>query len=255
MSDTTPDAELKALRAGSFGRRASAYARHRPDYPWAAVEWGLAEIAHPPREILDLAAGTGKLTATLLHTGAEVTAVEPDAEMLAQLRVALPAVPALAGRAEDIPLPDACVDAVFAGQALHWFDLEVALTEIGRVLRPGGVLVALWNHEDHAIGWVAEFSALTRTGASRDWRDPVALPEYPAFRPAEQAFFPHAQRRTADTLLETIATHSHLLVATEEERTRKLRAAREFLAARPETATGEFDLPLVTTALRARRAC
>ena len=90
--------------------------------------------------MLDLAAGTGKLTATLAGLGAEVTAVEPDPAMLAELRRRLPSVRALPGRAEEIPLPDGSVDAVVAGQAMHWFDLDRAVPEIARVLAPGGVL-------------------------------------------------------------------------------------------------------------------
>src|SRR5690606_15874637 len=101
-----------------FGVAASAYATHRPDYAEAAVWWALE--AAPGRRVLDLGAGTGKLTATLLSTGVEVTAVEPDPAMLAELRHELPEVPALQGTAESIPLPDASVDAVLAGNAMHW---------------------------------------------------------------------------------------------------------------------------------------
>ena len=105
--------------------------------------WAL-EPAPGPR-VLDLGAGTGKLTATLVALGAEVSAVEPDPAMLTELRRALPAVRARAGSAEAIPLPDASVDAVLAGNALHWFDMAVAAPEIARVLAPGGVLAGLWN--------------------------------------------------------------------------------------------------------------
>jgi ubiquinone/menaquinone biosynthesis C-methylase UbiE len=105
--------------------------------------------------VLDLGAGTGKLTAVLLSLGADVTAVEPDPGMLAEFRRALPGVRSLSGRAEAIPLPDASVDAVVAGQALHWFDMDRALPEIARVLVPGGVLAGLWNVDDDREEWVA----------------------------------------------------------------------------------------------------
>ena len=103
--------------------------------------WALERA--PGRRVLDLGAGTGKLTGTLLTLGAEVVAVEPDPAMLGELRGALPAVRALSGSAETLPLPDESIDAVLAGNALHWFDMDVAGPEIARVLRPGGVLAGL----------------------------------------------------------------------------------------------------------------
>jgi ubiquinone/menaquinone biosynthesis C-methylase UbiE len=101
----------------SFGTAAVAYAEHRPDYAKAAVRWALEHA--PGRRVLDLGAGTGKLTAALLASGAEVVAVEPDPAMLAELRRALPPVRALPGSAEAIPLPQASVDAVVAGNAMR----------------------------------------------------------------------------------------------------------------------------------------
>src|SRR5213080_4071365 len=109
----------RRLLGSAFGAAATAYAEHRPDYAQAAVRWAL-EPAPGPR-VLDLGAGTGKLTATLSALGAEVIAVEPDSAMLSELRHALPTVRALPGSAEAVPLPDASVDAVLAGHALHWF--------------------------------------------------------------------------------------------------------------------------------------
>ena len=157
------------LRHGSsFGTAAAAYAEHRPDYAEAAVRWALqlpggdpagSSRTGPPRRVLDLAAGTGKLTAALAGLGAEVTAVEPDPAMLAELRRGLPSVRALPGRAEEIPLPDGSVDAVLAGQAMHWFDLDRAVPEIARVLAPGGVLAGLWNVDDDRVDWVAALAA------------------------------------------------------------------------------------------------
>src|SRR6266542_1848492 len=135
--------DARLLQASSFGPAAVAYAEHRPDYAPAAVRWAL-EFAPGPR-VLDLGAGTGKLTGTLVALGADVIAVEPDPAMLTELRRALPAVRALPGSAEAIPLPDASVDAVLAGNALHWFDMAVAGPEIARVLAPGCVLAGLWH--------------------------------------------------------------------------------------------------------------
>jgi SAM-dependent methyltransferase len=246
--------ELRARRAASFGAEAGAYAEHRPDYPEEALRWGGEDVPGGLTRVLDLAAGTGKLTEGLLALGVEVTAVEPDGQMLAELSRRLPDVDGHLGTAERIPLPGGSVDAVFAGQAMHWFDLGPALTEIARVLRPGGAFVALWNHDDESVAWVAEFSRLVRSGVSRRWLDEHETPpEHPRFGPFERARFRHAQRRTAESLAETVATHSHLLVADETERESLLAKAREFLASRPETSSGEFDRPLVTTVLRAHR--
>jgi SAM-dependent methyltransferase len=159
--------------------------------------------------VLDLGAGTGKLTATLVALGAEVTAVEPDPAMLTELRRALPVVRALPGNAEAIPLPDVSVDAVLAGNAMHWFDMAVAGPEIARVLTPGGILAGLWNLLDDRVDWVA---GLARVSGSA-------------------AIGPRGVQ--------------------EQEAT--LGRIRAFLASRPETARGEFTLPMLTGVLRVRK--
>lgn len=256
MNSSTPgiEPELHARRAASFGAAAAAYAEHRPDYPEKALAWGLAGAGRTPERVLDLAAGTGKVTEGLLALGVTVTAVEPDAEMLEELTKALPSVTPLIGTAEEIPLPDASVDAVVVGQAVHWFDLDRAYPEIARVLEPGGVLAALWNHDDESAGWLAELNSLIKTSMSRRWlSDYEALPGHDAFEPFEKKVFGHKQTRTAESLVATLATHSHMLVAPDAEREAKLRTAREFLDRNPETASGEFDLPLTTTVFRARK--
>ncbi|GAA2310089.1 class I SAM-dependent methyltransferase [Nonomuraea roseoviolacea subsp. roseoviolacea] len=221
----------------------------------------------PGPRVLDLGAGTGKLTATLVAAVADVVAVEPDPAMLAELRRALPAVRALPGSAEAIPLPDGSVDAVLAGNAMHWFDMAVAGPEIARVLAPGGILAGLWNVLDDRVDWVA---GLARVGGSaavgpRDtpasWRAETAGMHLPLSRTGgdarfgspEQAEFPHGQRRTAGSLVETLATRAGMLVMPERERTATLSRLRAYLASRPETADGEFTLPMLTCALRVRR--
>lgn len=251
------------LHASSFGAAAVAYAEHRPDYAQAAVRWAL-EPAPGPR-VLDLGAGTGKLTATLVALGAEVVAVEPDPAMLTELHRSLPAVRALPGSAEAIPLPDASVDAVLAGNAMHWFDMAVAGPEIARVLAPSGILAGLWNVMDDRVEWVAGLARVSGSVAvgPRDtpasWRAETAgahLPKTGAaarFGSPEQAEFPHGQRRTADSLVATIATRAGVLVMPEQEQEATLSRIRAFLASRPETARGEFTLPMSTGVLRVRR--
>ncbi|ONK16073.1 Methyltransferase domain protein [Streptomyces sp. MP131-18] len=185
--------------------------------------------------------------------------------MPAELRRSLPTVRALPGSAEAIPLPDATVDAVLAGNAMHWFDMAVAGPEIARVLAPGGILAGLWNVMDDRVEWVA---GLARVGGSaaigpRDtpasWRAETAgahLPEIGVaarFGSAEQAEFPHGQRRTADSLVATIATRAGMLVMPAPEQETTLGRMRAFLASRPETARGEFTLPMLTGVLRVRR--
>jgi SAM-dependent methyltransferase len=255
--------EERLLLSSSFGAEAAAYAEHRPDYAQAAVRWAL-ELA-PGLQVLDLGAGTGKLTATLVAQGAEVVAVEPDSAMLTELRRVRPAVRALPGSAEAIPLPDASVDAVLAGNSLHWFDMAVAGPEIARVLTPGGVLAGLWSVLDNRVDWVAGLERVSGSAAigPRDtlssWRAATADMHLPntglvaRFGSPEQAEFPHGQRRTADSLVATLATRAGMLVMPERDQEATLGRIRAFLASRPETAHGEFTLPMLTGVLRVRR--
>jgi SAM-dependent methyltransferase len=251
-----------AKRGSSFGAAAAAYAEHRPDYPPDAVRWCLAPLGRDIAglRVLDLGAGTGKLTALLAERGADVTAVEPDAAMLAELRRLLPSVRALGAPAEAIPLPDGSVDAVLCAQSLHWFDLSRAVPEIARVLAAGGVLGALWNSDDDRVPWVAglrdaaEGAAAPTVSSRRAEAAHFTADQFGMrFAPAERAEFPNAQLRTADSLVALMATHSPVLIMPPAERDRVLGQARAYLAARPETAAGEFEVPMVTSALRTVR--
>jgi SAM-dependent methyltransferase len=253
-ADLSP--ESHARRAASFGGQAAAYDAERPGYPDEAIRWVLGPVAsRTPLRVLDLAAGTGKLTAGLLRHGADVVAVEPDVAMITELRRALPEVRALVGTAERIPLGDGSVDAVVVGQAMHWFDADRAFPEIARVLAPGGVAAGLWNYEDDRVPWVAGFRDVSRGQVARSQqagrRQMVSSPEFPE---VEHREFTHVQRRTAESLAANLQTHSHVLVMADGERRELVDHVLNFLRSTPETADGEFDLPLVTMATRGVRA-
>jgi SAM-dependent methyltransferase len=151
---------MHEIAAAGFSAGVDAYERGRPGYPAEVVSCLVDELGiGSGRDVLDLAAGTGKLTRSLLPTGARVVAVEPVAEMRARLG-ALEGVEVLDGTAEAIPLPDASVDVVTVGQAFHWFDAPAACAEIARVLRPGGGVGVLWNLRDTSVPWIVEFDAV-----------------------------------------------------------------------------------------------
>jgi SAM-dependent methyltransferase len=250
-------ADPKARRALSFGAAARSYAEHRPHYPDAAVAWALEPVrSRRVVRVLDLGAGTGRVTEALQRAGVDVIAVEPDAEMRAAMLQRVFGVAVLAGTAEDIPLPDGRVDAVLVGQAFHWFDHERAHPEIARVLKDGGVLAAMWNTEDLRVPWVVEYAEQAGFEPCSEGRDSElrsGFAAHPAFEPPHWESFDHMHRRTVDSLLETVATYSALLVLPEQERSARLLRLREYLESRPETARGEFDLPLVTMVTRAVR--
>ncbi len=160
-----------APAARRFGDVASGYDRARPDYPAAILDQLVATTGLGPGvTVLDLAAGTGKLTRQLAALGAEVTAVEPSAGMRDQLEVAVPGVQVVDGTAESIPQASSSIDVVTVAQAFHWFETRPALDELARVLRPGGWLALVWN-EPPSGGWAAEHWDLRRrlTGFTGDY--------------------------------------------------------------------------------------
>lgn len=236
--------------ARSFDGAAPLYAAARPDYPASALDWLLPVGA---RRVLDLGAGTGKLTRQLVDRGLDVVAVEPSSPMLAELRRELPQVTAHEAPAEVTPLPDADVDAVLVAQAFHWFDAERALPEIARVLRSGGRLGLLWNFDDDRVDWVNALAAAIGTTARANLREPdVAAPE--PFTDVATAEFPHGQRLTPVGLQGLIQTHSFYLVQDEAGRAAVRRQLDAFLRSHPDVAGREsFVLPYVTRCWRATR--
>jgi SAM-dependent methyltransferase len=233
----------------SFGAAAHTYDAIRPTYPAEAVAWALGEA---PLRVLDLGAGTGRLTEVLLRAGHEVVAVEPDAQMLAVLTGRLPSATALAGSAERIPLPEAAVDAVVCGQAYHWFDREAALPEIARVLVPGGTFAPISNRRDEDVAWVAELTAVMGAGGGKP---STALGFAPWFEGTEHGVFEHAVEITPDGLVDLVRSRSYYLTATPQRRAEVDAAVRELAATHPQLAgKARFAMPYRTHVHRSRRA-
>jgi SAM-dependent methyltransferase len=208
-----------------FARSAAAYELGRPGYPAEAVAWLSARLGlGPDRVVVDLAAGTGKLTRALASCGAEVVAVEPLAEMRAAIG---PAIRALKGTAEEIPLPDASADAVTVAQAFHWFDGDAALGEIHRVLRAGGALALVWNRQlledpvNEAIeAIISPHRGDTPAHRSDAWR--AAFDRTSLFGPLEERAFVNDQAQDAQALVARVASISFVAALPAPERERVL---------------------------------
>lgn len=219
--------------AVGFARSADAYERARPEYPDDAMAWLAGRLGlRRGVTVLDLAAGTGKLTRRLLETGATVVAVEPVAEMRAALSAD---ATVLDGVAEAIPLGDATADAVTVGQAFHWFDGDRALREIDRVLRPGGKLALAWNRRELDDPVQAAIQALlapyrygTPAHASDAWRG--AFERTPCFVRGEEREFAFVQRLDADGLADRVGSTSFIAALPGPERAPVLERARALAA-------------------------
>jgi SAM-dependent methyltransferase len=241
----------KQDRSQSFGSQAAAYERGRPSYPPEAIDWLLPSRA---RDVLDLGAGTGKLTTRLVERGLNVVAVDPIAEMLEVLRSALPDTSALLGTAEQIPLPDDSVDAVLVGQAWHWFDPGQAIPEVVRVLRRGGRLGLVWNTRDERLGWVKELDRIIGREDARDTLDAgVALPA--PFSDIEHHEFEWTSYLTPQALIDLVASRSYCITSPAEVRNKTLGQVRELLSTHPALAhSSGLALPYVTVSVSATAA-
>lgn len=236
-------------RSLSFGSQAAAYERGRPSYPPEAVDWLLAsDSSWTALDVLDLGAGTGKLTTRLVERGLNVIAVDPIPEMLEVLRSAMPGISAMLGTAEQIPLPDDSVDAVLVAQAWHWFDPERAVPEVARVLRPGGRLGLLWNIRDERLGWVKDFGMIV--GREQDRVTAANLPA--PFTDVQTREVEWTSYLTRDALIDYVASRSYCITSPAEVRDRTIERVRELLTTHPALANASgLALPYTTVCIRA----
>jgi SAM-dependent methyltransferase len=237
-------------RRASFGSVAADYAALRPGYPAAAVAFLLGDR---PRRVLDLGAGTGLLTEVVVAAGHEVVAVDPSTPMLEQLRARLPQVETAEGGAEGIPLPNASVDAVVAGQAAHWFDPGAAAVELRRVLRVGGVVGLLWNTRDERVPWVRALGELLAAESRDHEADQGVVDRFAAELPAdvEVADSAVSQTVTPEQVVGGIGTRSYVATKDAAARAGFLGRVRDLLATHPDTrGRDELVLPYTTRAYR-----
>ena len=236
------------LHAASFGRAADVYDASRPDYPAEAVAW-LTEGREGAA--LDLGAGTGKLTASLVASGFDVTAVDPSPEMLRVLGSRLPGVEARLGSAERIPVADASQGLVTVAQAWHWVDTAQAVPEIARVLTPGGRLGLVWNYRDERVEWMRLLSELIGAGDAYTGgeEEPVAGDPFGAL---ERHDVPWTQRLDLDGLLDLVRSRSYFITKDADAQAAVIASVRRLHAEHPQLAGAEtIALPYVTHCYRA----
>lgn len=235
-------------RARSFGGVADAYERSRPEYPADAVYW---LVGDQPCRVLDLGAGTGKLTRRLAAMGHDVLAVEPSESMLGVLHAVVPDVIACAGSAEAIPVGASTVDVVVVAQAFHWFDKSVAVPEIARVLRPGGRLALVWNLRDSSEPWVRELWATIAPDEPEEIEH-AGLPAGAPFGQLESAVFAHAEQMDRTAVLDLALSRSYVASQLPERRAEILGAADDVLD--KYAGTAGLRLPYRTYCYRAQLA-
>jgi ubiquinone/menaquinone biosynthesis C-methylase UbiE len=255
MKPVGEGAGIHPSAAVGFQHAAEAYQRGRPDYPAEAMAF-LADVLglRSGRRVLDLAAGTGKLTRQLVPTGADVVAVEPVEAMRSALAADLPGVEALEGRAEDLPLDDASVDAAVVAQAFHWFDGPAALRELHRVLRPGSALALVYNVRDdeHSAFWsrltqmLEPYRGDTPGHESKAWR--AAFDATDLFTRLETRSFPYRHDTTREATVDRVFSISFVAMLPAEELERMRAQVLRMLDEDPEIGPGadRFALPYRT---------
>jgi ubiquinone/menaquinone biosynthesis C-methylase UbiE len=246
MSDDQPESPAPVDRARSFGSVADAYDRGRPAYPAAAVTWlagGEAKV------VLELGAGTGKLTRQLVDQGHAVFATEPDEAMLEVLHARVPEVSAKVATAEEIPANDRSVDVVVVAQAFHWFDHEAALPEIARVLKPGGHLALVWNSRDERIPWVRKMGDILGR-QDLDTTSSEHLVHSDLFGFMEEISFKHWQDVNRESILDLARSRSSFAMMDDAEQEVHLEEVRAFYADYGRGMDG-MRIPYVTRCYRA----
>jgi SAM-dependent methyltransferase len=233
----------------SFGSEAAAYERGRPGYPDDAVDWLLTRAATDDGarpDAVDVGAGTGKFTALLVNRAASVTAVEPDVAMRARLARNLPAVTALDGTGEALPLGDASADVVTFAQSWHWVDVEAASAEVARVLRPGGVLALLWNVRDESVPWVADLTRVIGSSIAEEY-DTVAPRVAEPLRRDAYAEFHWANELDRAGLHDLVSSRSGIIAMSEAQRAEVIAGLDRLLDTHPDLAgIDRYTLPYVT---------
>jgi len=248
--------DVHRTAAIGFDKAAKEYERARPGYPDAAVDW-MVDRLHPGSGlVVDLAAGTGKMTRALVSRGLNIVAVEPVEGMRAQLGEALPGVRPLDGTAEHIPLEDGSAAAVVVAQAFHWFRHDEALREIHRVLRAHGRLAIVWNVRDERTDWVARVTKIIEpyegTGGVRipryktgEWRR--AFETTTLFRLADETTVEHPQTMDAQGLVERVASTSFIAALPDDKRAAVEEEVRDLSRTHPDLAGREtFEFPYLT---------
>ena len=220
-----PDHEAARRAARSFGSVVEAYHRARPGYPLEAVRWLTGD---QPLSVLELGAGTGKLTQALVDLGHDVHATDPDPAMLAVLARNIPVARISQTTAEEIPSADASYDIVIAGQAYHWFDKEKALPEIARVLKRGGSLSLVWNTRDERIPWVRRLGNVIgrQDGVGSGMDD--AIESSPYFGPVESETFKQWQVVDRESIRDLVLSRSNVATLDDDAREAKLREVIAF---------------------------
>ena len=221
--DSSRTAAARDQQRASFAHVADAYDRARPGYPLEAARWLVGTRAST---VVELGAGTGKLTDRLLELGHDVLATDPLQEMLDHLVERRPDVRVAQASAEQIPAATRSVDTVVAAQAFHWFDHPVALKEIARVLKPEGRVALVWNERDERVPWVRKLSALLGEPADdTDWSE--VLIGSGLFGYVETETFRHWQPLRKEELRELVASRSYVAVMDPMARDRLLRKVDE----------------------------
>ncbi|WP_438855077.1 class I SAM-dependent methyltransferase [Agromyces sp. M3QZ16-3] len=236
--------------ARSFGAVASVYGAARPGYPSEAVEWLVGDAGR----VLDLGAGTGRLTESLVALDRDVVAVDPVEEMLEELEVRVPGVPRILGTAEELPVEDAAFDAVVAGQAWHWFQRERAVPEIARVLRRGGVLGLAWNRRDPSPDWLRAAGEIMREQDDPSASFASTVRVGGPFGPVESHRVAWVQRMSRARFLDLVRSRSRWITAPLDEQRTVIAAVETLLVTHPEVAgADELAIPYVTHCFRAVR--